>query len=185
MTDSGGGDQGELVKKNGEWRFCIDFGHLNSVTVKDSHPLPRVDDTLDVLSGVCWFSTLDFSNGYWQVEVSEEDSEKTAFTTGRDLNQWQSMPMGLTNSSATFQMELVLRGLPWQLCMFYLDDVLIYSPTCEQHLTSLREVLSQIKAARLSLNPAKCHLASDHVVFLGHVVSHQGLQPDPRNKEKV
>lgn len=176
-----------VKKKNGEWRFCIDYRRLNSITVKDCHPLPRVDDTLDALAGSLWFSTLDFSNGYWQVEVAEEDREKTAFTTGRGLYQWRSMPMGLTNSPATFQrmMELVLRGLPWQVCMVYLDDVLIYSPTFEDHLCSLRKVFSRIQAAGLRLNPKKCHLARDHVVFLGHVVSRHGLQPDPRNTDKV
>lgn len=176
-----------VKKKNGEWRFCIDYRRLNSVTVKDCHPLPRVDDTLDALAGSLWFSTLDFSNGYWQVEVAEGDREKTAFTTGRGLYQWRSMPMGLTNSPATFQrmMELVLRGLPWQVCMVYLDDVLIYSPTFEDHLFNLREVFTRIQAAGLRLNPTKCHLARDHVVFLGHVVSRHGLQPDPRNTDKV
>lgn len=176
-----------VKKKNGEWRFCIDYRRLNGITVKDAHPLPRVDDTLDALAGSLWFSTLDFSNGYWQVEVAMEDREKTAFTTGRGLYQWRSMPMGLTNSPATFQrmMELVLRGLPWQVCMVYLDDVLIYSPTFEDHFSSLREVFSRIQAAGLRLNPQKCHLAQDHVVFLGHVVSRHGLQPDPRNTDKV
>lgn len=121
------------------------------------------------------------------MEVAEEDREKTAFATDRGLYQWRSMPMGLTNSPATFQsmMELVLRGLPWQVCMVYLDDVLIYSPTFEDHLDSLREVFSRIQAAGLRLNPKKCHLARDHVVFLGHVVSRHGLQLDPRNTEKV
>ncbi|KAL0157406.1 hypothetical protein M9458_048652, partial [Cirrhinus mrigala] len=101
-------------KKYGTWRFCVDYRRLNSVTIKDSHPLPRVDDTLDALAGAVWFSTLDFSNGYWQVEVVEEDREKIAFTTGQDLYQWRSMPVGLSNAPATFQrlMELVLRGLP-------------------------------------------------------------------------
>lgn len=176
-----------VKKKNGDWRFCIDYRRLNSVTVKDCHPLPRVDDTLDALSGSCWFSTLDFSNGYWQIEVAEEDRPKTAFTTGRGLYQWRSMPMGLTNSPATFQrmMELVLRGLPWQVCMVYLDDVLIFSPTFDDHMVSLREVFSRIQAAGLKLNPKKCHLVRDHVVFLGHVVSPHGLQPDPRNTDKV
>ncbi|KAG1924642.1 hypothetical protein F2P79_026035, partial [Pimephales promelas] len=96
------------------------------------------------------------------------------------------MPMGLSNSPATFQrmMELVLRGLPWHICMVYLDDILIYSGTFEEHLTHLKEVFSRIKSAGLKLNPGKCHLARDHVVFLGHVVSEKGLQPDPRNTEK-
>ncbi|CAL9686084.1 unnamed protein product [Knipowitschia caucasica] len=93
-----------VKKKGGQWRFCIDYRRLNAVTIKDSHPLPRVDDSLDALAGSMWFSTLDFSNGYWQVEVAEEDREKTAFTTGRGIYQWRAMPMGLSNSPATFQL---------------------------------------------------------------------------------
>jgi hypothetical protein len=97
---------------------------------------------------------------YWQVEVAEDDWEKTAFTTSRGLYQWRSMPVGLTNSPATCQrmMELVLRGLPWQVCMVYLDDVLIYSPTFEGHFSSLREVFSRIQSAGFRLNPKKVNL---------------------------
>jgi len=115
----------------------------------DSHQLPRVDDSLDALVGSTWFNTLDFSNGYWQVEMAEKDCEKTAFTTGRGLYQWRTLPMGLTNSPATFQrmMELILRGLPWHICMLYLDDILIYSRTFEDHLALLEEVLSRIQSA--------------------------------------
>ena len=174
-------------KKNNTWRFCVDYRGLNSVTIKDSHPLPRMDDTLDALSGATWFSTLDFSDGYWQVEVAQEDREKTAFTTGQGLYQFRSMPMGLTNAPATFQrvMELVLRGLPWHICMVYLDDILVYSRSFEAHLSALGEVFTRIGAAGLRLNARKCHVARDHVVFLGHVISAEGLCPDPRNTDKV
>ncbi|CAL9702845.1 unnamed protein product [Knipowitschia caucasica] len=176
-----------VKKKGGQWRFCIDYRRLNAVTIKDSHPLPRVDDSLDALAGSMWFSTLDFSNGYWQVEVAEEDREKTTFTTGRGIYQWRAMPMGLSNSPATFQrmMELVLRGLPWHTCLVYLDDILIFSRTFEDHLGHLGEVLTRIDLAGLRLNSSKCHFAKDHVVFFGHVVSRDGLRPDPRNTDKV
>lgn len=92
-----------VKKKDGTYRFCVDYRKLNSVTVKDSHPLPRTDDTIDALSGNTMFSTLDLSSGFWQVEMSPEDKEKTAFTTGDSLYQFKVMPMGLTNSSSTFQ----------------------------------------------------------------------------------
>lgn len=110
----------------------MDYRGLNAATIKDSHPLPRVDDSLDALAGAISFSTLDFSDGYWQVEVAPEDHEKT-FTTGEGLYQFRSMPMGLTNAPATFQrlMELVLKGLPWHICMVYLDDILIYRYTAD------------------------------------------------------
>ena len=174
-------------KKDNSWRFCVDYRGLNSVTIKDSHPLPRVDDTLDALAGAIWFSTLDFSDGYWQVEVAQGDREKTAFTTGQGLYQFKAMPMGLTNAPATFQrvMELVLKGLPWHICMVYLDDILVYSRSFEDHIAALDEVFTRIEVAGLRLNARKCHLARDHVVFLGHVISAEGLRPDPRNTDKV
>ncbi len=118
--------------------------------------------------------------------MAEVDCEKTTFTTGRGLYQWRAMPMGLTNSPATFHymMELVLRGLPWHICLVYLDNILIYGHMFKDHLIHLEEVLTRIRSAGLKLNPSKC-LARDHAVFLGHVVSKQGLQPDPQNTENV
>lgn len=183
MVLSGGSRQ----EKEQHMEICVDYRGLNAATIKDSHPLPRVDDSLDALAGAIWFSTLDFLDGYWQVEVAPEDREKTAFTTGQGLYQFRSMPMGLTNAPATFQrvMELVLKGLPWHICMAYLDDVLIYSRSFENHLLALGEVFSRIGAAGLRLNARKCHLTRDHVVFLSHVVSAEELRLDPKNTGKV
>lgn len=115
-------------KKCGTWQFCVDYGHLNSMTVNDAHPLPHVEDIVDALAGSVWFSTLNFTNIYWQVEVAE-DREKKAFTTRQGLCHWRSMQSGLSNSPATFQclMELVFRGLPWHICMVYLDDFDVFS----------------------------------------------------------
>lgn len=174
-------------KKNGTWHFCLDYRKLNAVTIKDSHPLPRVDDALDALSGSAWFSTMDLQHGYWQVELEEKDREKTAFTTGSGLYHFKVMPMGLTNAPATCQrlMEMVLRGLPWKTCLVYLDDVLIYSRSFSEHLEHLEEILSRFQSSGLKLNPSKCSLVRDQVTFLGHVVSKNGIQPDPRNVKSV
>ena len=117
-------------KKDGTTRFCVDFRKVNELTKKDAHPLPRMDETLDMLSGAKWFSTLDLASGYWQVEVDPADREKTAFSTPFGLYQFRVMPFGLCNAPSTFQrlMELVLSGLHWTTCLVYLDDIcLLYT----------------------------------------------------------
>ena len=174
-------------KKDGSWRFCVDYRGLNAVTVKDAHPLPRTDDTLDALGGSSVFSTMDLSSGYWQVQLDEQDKAKTAFTTGRGLYQFCVMPMGLVNAPPTFQhlMQLVLQGLSWKTCLVYLDDIIVYSPSFSVHLEHLREVFDRIRAANLKLKPSKCCFAQQEVTFLGHVVSAAGVKPDPRNTDKV
>ncbi|KAI8507260.1 hypothetical protein Bbelb_146400 [Branchiostoma belcheri] len=174
-------------KKNGTHRFCVDYRKLNHATVKDAHPLPRTDDTIDALSGSAFFTTLDMTAGYWQVPIHPDDREKTAFTTGRGLFQFTVMPFGLTNAPSTFQrlMELLLAGLDWRSCLAYLDDIILFSRTFEDHLAVLEEVLSRFRSANLKLNADKCKFAQPEVNFLGHVVSRHGVQPDPTNTDKV
>ncbi|XP_026054681.1 uncharacterized protein LOC113040593 [Carassius auratus] len=163
-----------VKKKDGSYRFY-------------SYPLPRASDGLDSLAGARWFSTMDLSSGYWQVELDPKDKEKTAFNTGSALYHFKVMPMGLTNAPPTFQrlMELVLRGLHWKVCLVYLDDVLVFSQTFSEHLNSLEEVFSRFRSAGLKLKVNKCHFARSEVSYLGHVVSSQGLLPDEKNLNKV
>ena len=136
-------------KKDGSTRFCVDYRKVNNVTRKDAYPLPRVDDILDTLAGSQWFSTLDLICGYWQVEIKEEDQEKTAFCTPDGLFEFEVMPFGLCNAPATFQrlMELVLAGLQWTTCLVYLDDVIVTGKTFEEHLDHLDGVLLRIREA--------------------------------------
>ncbi|MEW8548469.1 MAG: reverse transcriptase domain-containing protein, partial [Candidatus Thiodiazotropha sp.] len=176
-----------VKKKDGSFRFCVDYRRLNAVTCKDAHPLPRVDDCLDALSGSKVFSTLDCASGYWQVEMNLEDREKTAFSTGENLFQFKVMPFGLTNAPATFQrlMDLVLAGMHWKCCLVYLDDIIVFTSTVDEHLTKLREVFSCIRDAGLTLKSSKCQLFETSVSFLGHQVSGSGIRPDANNIEKV
>ena len=115
--------------------FASTYRKLNSITHKDAYPIPRIDDTLDTLSGSQWFSTVDLLSGYWQVEVAEEDKPKTAFTTHEGLYEFNVMPFGLCNAPATFQrlMDLVLAGVQWSQCLVYLDDVIIIGRDFEEH----------------------------------------------------
>ena len=154
-------------KKDGSLRFCVDYRRLNAVTCKDAHPLPRVDDCLDALSGSRVFSTLDCASGYWQVELKPEDREKTAFSTNEKKFQFKVMPFVLTDAPATFQrlMDLVLAGMHWKCCLVYLDDIIVFTKTIEDHLKKLREVFSmcqgcglEIKKCQVPVVHTKCYL---------------------------
>ncbi|GFT08021.1 hypothetical protein TNCV_2589441 [Trichonephila clavipes] len=168
-------------KKDGSWRFCVDYRKLNSVTKKDVYPLPRIDDTLDCLKGAKFFSSMDLRSGYWQIEIDEADREKTAFITPEGLYEFKAMPFGLCNAPATFErmMDNLLRHFKWTMCLCYLDDIIVFSETFEDHLIRLRLVLKCLQEAGLKLNSKKCLFAAQEVKILGHLVSSNGVRPDP------
>jgi len=173
-----------VKKKDGSIRFCVDYRKLNSVTIKDSFPLPRIDDIFDKLSGNSWFSTLDLKNGYWQIKIRPEDKEKTAFSIGKGLWQFTVMPFGLCNAPATFErlMEKVLLPLLNKDCLVYLDDVIIFATNFDELLERLRKVFLKLRSSNLKLNPKKCSFLKRKIKYLGHVVSERGIAT---NKEKI
>ena len=176
-----------VKKKNGRIRPCVDYRRVNSLTTKDAYPIPRTQDCLDAMSGSIIFSTLDMTSGYHQIPIKQEDIPKTAFVTRQGLWEFTAMPFGLTNAPATFQrlMELVCKGLQWSSCLIYLDDVIIFGRTHQEHADRLQQVLCRIRQANLKLKPEKCELFQEEVRFLGHVVSASGIQPDPGNTSRI
>lgn len=168
-------------KKDGSLRFCVDYRKVNSMTIRDAYPIPRIDDTLDSLREAKFLSTIDLRSGYWQVEMDKNSKEKTAFVTHKGLFEFNVMPFGLTNAPATFQrlMDIVLAGLKWQCCLVYLDDVVIYSPTFEQHLIDLEKIFQTLKSANLTLKASKCQFCRREMKYLGHVITSNGIKPDP------
>ncbi|CAF2043665.1 unnamed protein product [Rotaria magnacalcarata] len=168
-------------KKDGSLRFCVDYRKLNANTIRTAYPMPRVDDTLDSLCQAKYISTLDLRSGYWQVELDPDSRDKTAFITHRGLYEFRVMPFGLSNAPATFQclMDVVLAGLKWQSCLVYIDDIVVFSPTFEQHLRDLSTIFDRLANAGLTLKASKCDFCRKELKYLGHLITPDGIKPDP------
>ena len=174
-------------KKNGKIRPCVDYRQVNLLTRKDAYPIPRTQECLDTMAGSVIFSSLDMTSGYNQVPIKTTDIPKTAFVTRKALFELVTMPFGLTNAPATFQrlMELICSGLQWTSCLIYLDDILVFGKSFQEHTERLQDVLEGIRLSGLKLKPEKCEIFHEEVRFLGHIISAQGVQPDPMNVSKV
>ena len=173
-------------KKDGTHRLCVDYRELNSVTRADTFPLPRIDDLLDQLGKSTYFSTLNLATGYWQIRVHPNSQEKTAFVTPQGLYEFRVMPFGLTNAPGVFQrlMQCVLMGLNPEegpdFVAVYIDDIVIFSRTLEDHIDHLRLVFERLVETGLKLKPTKCQFVRKEVEYLGHVITPQGLKTNPR-----
>jgi len=186
-------------KKDGALRFCVDYRGLNDATIRNSYPLPHTDDLFDRLQGARYFSKIDLRTGFYQILLAEGDREKTAFRTRYGHFEWTVLPMGLTNAPATFQhlMHQTFRDLLDRCVLVFLDDIVIYGSTLEQHEKDVRAVLSRLQQHHLFAKKSKCELFMHEIEFLGHHVGRDGLRvmadkvksvqewPTPRNASEV
>ena len=176
-----------VEKKDGSKRFCVDYRQINDITITDAHPIPRIDDLLEQFREANWFSSLDLASGYWQIEMDEKDREKTAFTCHLGLFEFNVMPFGLKNAPPTFQrmMNEILGDWLDEFVVVYIDDIMIYSGTFEEHMEHIERVLNKLKECNLMIKLKKCRWCEQNIEFLGHVVGKDGLKPDPSKIEKV
>lgn len=161
--------------------MCIDYRTLNARTIPDQYTLPRIDDALASLTGSRWFSVLDLRSGYYQIAMSEEDKEKTSFICPLGFNQFEHMPQGITGAPATFQrlMEKAVGDMNLLQCLVYLDDLIVFGRTLEEHKERLLKVLNRRAEQCLKLSIDKCQICQPQVKYIGHIVSAAGVATDP------
>ena len=176
-----------VPKRDGSTRFCVDYRKLNSVTIRDQYPLPQIQDIFDQVGGSTIFSSLDLKAGYWQLAVAEDSIEKTAFRCHLGHYEFLRMPFGLTNAPAVFQrmMDKVLAGLIGRIVMVYLDDIVIYSRSEEEHVQHLELVFARLREAGLRLKPTKCFFGLEEIKLLGYIVNRDGIHTDPEKVKAI
>lgn len=176
-----------VPKKDGSSRLCVDYRKLNEVTRKDAYPFQSIDSIISNLGGARYFTTLDASRGYLQVRMEPGDEEKTAFVCHRGLFEFTRMPFGLAGAPMTFQrlMDNVLGNARWSHAMAYLDDIVVYSDTFEDHLRHLKDVLEKLRAAGITLNPNKAQIAETRISLLGFVIDDGRVAPCPEKLQSI
>lgn len=174
-------------KGNKRWRMVIDFRALNEKTVGDAYPLPNITEILDQLGSAKYFSIFDLASGFHQIPMSQEDAPKTAFSTPFGHYEFKRMPFGLKNAPATFQrlMDQTLSGLQGSQLFVYLDDIVIYASSMKEHSCKFNKLAERLRAAGLKLQPDKCEFLRKEVSYLGHIISEEGVRPDPGKIESV
>jgi hypothetical protein len=174
-------------KKDGSIRVCVDYRKLNNVTVKDSYPLPRIEDLFSRLSQAKIFTTLDLASGYYQVRMKQESRQYTAFSCEFGFYEYVVLPMGLTNACATFQrlMNTVLGDLIGKICLVYLDDIIIYSNTPKEHLDHIRMVIARLREHNLKIKVSKCKFAQRRIEYLSHIIENGHIMPNPAKVEAL
>lgn len=176
-----------IPKPDGKVRLCIDFRHLNSQTVPDTYPLPRIDDLLNEAKPTPFMSTIDLRSGYHQVKVAEEDQLKTAFVCPFGIYKFTRMAFGLRNAPATFSrlIDKFRSGLNNVFALSYLDDIIVLSPTFQKHLSDLEQVFKRLTLFKLNANREKCHFCCEKVKYLGHYITKDGIAVDPQKTAAI
>jgi hypothetical protein len=174
-------------KKDQSWRFCVDFRHLNALTVKRKYPVPIIEELMDELQGASWFSSLDLRAGFHQILLKEGEEFKTAFQTHSGHYEFRVMAFGLTGAPATFQsaMNSTLQPVLRKFALVFFDDILVYSPTLNDHVEHLSVVLSLLQKDQWKVKLSKCTFATRSISYLGHVISEAGVQTDPNKVTAV
>ena len=170
-----------------KWRLVIDYRRLNEKTVKDKYPLPNITEILDKLGRANYFTTLDLASAYNQIEIKETDRQKTAFITDQGLYEFNRMPFGLCNAPSTFQraMNNILRGLTDEICHVYLDDIIIFSTSLQQHKDRLDKVFKRLRENGVKISLDKCEFMRKELRYLGHLITSEGVKPDPSKIEVI
>lgn len=170
-----------------KWRVVVDYRKLNELTVDDKYPLPNISDLLDQLGKCQYFTTLDLASGFHQIEIDTKDIQKTAFTVENGHFEFVRMPFGLKNAPSTFQrvMDNILVGIQNERCLVYMDDIIVYSPTIQEHLSRLSEVFKRLRSANLKIQPDKCEFLRKEVAYLGHLITQEGVKPNPSKVECI
>lgn len=170
-----------------KWRVVIDYRKLNEITVDDKYPLPNISDLLDQLGKCQYFTTLDLASGFHQIEIDPQDVPKTAFTVENGHYEFVRMPFGLKNAPSTFQrvMDNILMGIQNERCLVYMDDIIVYSPSVHEHVSRLSEVFKRLRKAHLKIQPDKCEFLRKEVAYLGHVITPEGVKPNPSKVECI
>ena len=175
-----------VTKKDGGVRFCVDYRKLNKVAKFDAYPMPRIEELIDTIGPAQVISTLDLAKGYWQIPMDQGSKDKTAFTTPFGLYEFEVMPFGLHNAPATFQRMInhVLRDC-WSFARAYIDDIVVFSGSWEEHLTHLHKVLHCLQVANLTVKMSKCQFGRVEVHYLGHIIGGGEVRPDPEKLSAV
>ena len=177
-----------VPKKTSEICLCVNFRKLNAISICDSFPLPRVEEALQAVQAAVWFSSFNLAQGYLQMAMEEEDIEKTTFCAGSSgLYEFTRMPFGLTNAGTSFcrLMEMCIGDQQYITLLFYLDDICIFAETADQMLDRIESVFSRLKEFNLKIKPKKSHFFQTSITFLGHILSANGVSPNPEKVAKI